>query len=86
LHIESAQLVEQVLQSKFCCKKLLLYFSRSGQVRSGWVRSDGINGDNINRATSDQVQLNLPTRAELGKIIMDKAYKCKIFSTMGREE
>ena len=33
--IDSAKLVLQVLQSKFCCKKLSWYFSGSGQVGSG---------------------------------------------------
>jgi hypothetical protein len=54
--MESAQLVEQVL----LYKAVLILF----RVRSGRVRSDDGNTDN--RANSAQVQLNLPTRAELG--------------------
>ena len=39
-----------------------------GRVRSGQVRSD--NGNSDNRANSVQVQINLPTRAELGNITL----------------
>ena len=42
-------------------------------VRSG--RMDGVNSDN--RATSAQVQMNLPTRAELGKKIKLEELKAK---------
>ena len=55
--MESAQLVEQVLQSKFCCKKLFWYYS-------GRVGSDDVDSDN--RANSAKFQLKFPTTAELG--------------------
>ena len=45
----------------FNCKELFWYFS-------GWSgRTRLLDGNSDNRANSAQVQLNLPTRAELGK-------------------
>ena len=38
-HLDSTKLVLQVLQSKFCYKKLFWYFSGSGQVGLGQVGS-----------------------------------------------
>ena len=40
----------------------------------GWgrVRSDGVDSDN--RATKAQVQMNLPTRAELGNRVVKQKY------------
>ena len=47
---------------------------RLGQVRLGWVMSSWVglgrgvrDGNSDNRANSVQVQVNLPTRAELSK-------------------
>ena len=45
--MESAQLVEQVLQASFAVKSFFdTILVGSGRVGSGWVRSDDVDSDN----------------------------------------
>ena len=60
-HLDSGKLVEQLLESQFCCRELFLYFSGSG-----WVGLGQVDGNSDNRANSAQFQVKLPTGAELG--------------------
>ena len=58
--LDSAKLIDQLLKSQFCCKKL--FWNYSGRVRSGRVH-----GNIDNRANSAQLQVKFQTGAELGK-------------------